>query len=154
MAKTLARMLLVFFMGIASAVAASATIKVREAWIRPAPQGRNTALYMKIDNQGEKEVALIKVTTDVADDVQLHETRQHGDIMKMHHLDKIICQPGEVTELKAGGLHVMLMHLKQDLKADKGQMVPVTLIFSDGHTIALEAPITKGECCHACHDHE
>jgi copper(I)-binding protein len=43
--------------------------------------------------------------------------------------------------LQPGGYHVMLIGLKQPLKA--GQMVALTLKFSNDQVVSIEAPVQK-----------
>ena len=59
----------------------------------------------------------------------------------MRRIDKIDVPANGETVLKPGGLHVMLIGLKQDLKV--GQIVPVTLTFEDGSKKKIEAPVRK-----------
>jgi periplasmic copper chaperone A len=48
-------------------------------------------------------------------------------VMKMRALDGIDIAPGATIELKPGGMHLMIMGLKQPLKA--GESFPATLRF-------------------------
>jgi copper(I)-binding protein len=50
-------------------------------------------------------------------------------IMKMQAVDAIEVLPGKVVDLKPGGYHIMLMMLKDQIKA--GGKVPLTLTFED-----------------------
>ena len=49
-----------------------------------------------------------------------------GNVMKMRAVPGVDLPAGKAVELKPGGYHVMLMDLKQPLKA--GDTVPVTLV--------------------------
>ena len=62
-------------------------------------------------------------------------------MMMMRRIDKIDVPANGETVLKPGGLHVMFIGLKHDLKV--GQNVPVTLTFEDGSTKSFEAPVRK-----------
>jgi copper(I)-binding protein len=53
-----------------------------------------------------------------------------GDVMKMRAVPKIDLPAGKEVKLEPGGLHVMLIDLKQPLKV--GEKVPLTLVFDAG----------------------
>jgi copper(I)-binding protein len=66
-----------------------------------------------------------------------------GNVMKMRAVPALDLPAGKAVELKPGGYHLMLMGLKNELKA--GDTVPVTLVVegADGkrETIELKAPV-------------
>ena len=114
---------------------ARAQTTVAEPWIRgTVAQQKATGLFAKITSaQGSR---LVSVSTPVAGLAEIHEMSMAGDVMKMRALPTGLALPaGQVVELKPGGYHVMLMDLKQQLKA--GDTVPVTLV--------LEGPDKKRE---------
>ena len=63
--------------------------------------------------------------------------------MKMRQIPRLAVVPGKTTELKPGGYHVMLMDLKQPLKA--GDSVPITLMFEKAdksrQTVEIKAEV-------------
>lgn len=61
-----------------------------------------------------------------------------GDVMKMSAVPSLALPAGKAVELKPGGYHVMLMNLKQPIKA--GDTVPLTLLVksADGKTEKIE----------------
>ena len=114
-------------------------IKVMEPWARPSPmQAGNGAVYMALVNQGGRDDALVSVQTDVAEVVELHETKMEGELMKMSPVNKIEIPANGSATLEPGGLHVMLINLKQELTP--GEKIKLTLNFeiSDPLTIAAE----------------
>ncbi len=94
------------------------SIQVKDAWIRPADAGMNSALYFKIVNESDKADTLYKVTFDDAGMAMLHESYKNGDMMGMKMVNEIVAKPHSTFEFKPGGFHVMLMMLKKDLKKD------------------------------------
>jgi copper(I)-binding protein len=62
-------------------------------------------------------------------------------MMRMRKVDKIELPAGEVISLKPGGLHVMLIGLKQKLVP--GGTIGITLNFDDGSELKLDAPVRK-----------
>jgi hypothetical protein len=99
-----------------------------------------SAAYMKIENKGSQSDVLIAAETDVAGLVELHETVVENNMAMMKPLAEGISLPlGSVTELKPGGLHIMLMQLKRELKA--GENITLTLIFKSGKKVTFDVPV-------------
>jgi periplasmic copper chaperone A len=134
--------ILVFILAIAfllSGCAAPATegVDVREAWARPAAQGDNGAVYFVIRSWEADE--LVGVTSDVAEVVEMHESMMSGDVMEMHQLESVPLSAGEEVTFEPGSLHLMLVGLKQDLKA--GDDIPITLHFKKYQDIQLHVSV-------------
>ena len=121
--------------------AASAQVTITDPWVRgTVPQQKASGLFMQID--AAQDVRLIGGSSPVAGVVEVHEMAMEGDVMKMRALPKGLELPaGKTVELKPGGYHVMLMDLKQQLKA--GDTVPVTLQVEgkDGRKESLELKV-------------
>lgn len=122
-----------------SGCAAPATegVEVRDAWARPAAQGGNGAVYFIIRSSAADE--LVGVASDVADAVEMHESLMSGDVMEMHHLQSVPLKAGEEVVFEPGGLHIMLIGLKQDLKL--GDEFQITLQFKNDEDIQLRVPV-------------
>jgi copper(I)-binding protein len=126
-----------------AAAPAAAQTTVKDAWVRSTvPQQMATGLFAQITSaQGGR---LVSAASPVAGVVEVHEMTMDGNVMKMRALPNGLALPaGKAVELKPGGYHVMLMDLKQPLKA--GDTVPVTLVIegADGkrETLQLQAPV-------------
>ena len=126
----------------AAAQGAAAQTTVKDAWVRGTvePQ-RATGAFMKITSaQGGK---LVAVESPVAGVVEVHAMSMQGDVMSMHAVPDLALPPGRTVDLKPGGYHVMMMGLKQALKA--GDVVPLTLVIEgkDGkrETIEVKASV-------------
>jgi copper(I)-binding protein len=115
---------------------------VREPWVRgTVPQQKASGAFMQITSaQGGK---LLSVSTPVAGVAEVHEMAMDGTTMRMHAVPALELPPGRPVELKPGGYHLMLMDLKQQLKA--GDTVPLTLVIEgkDGkrETLEIKAPV-------------
>src|SRR3970282_1131970 len=90
-------------------------------------------------NDGDTDDALIKASAPVADMVGLHEVVTQGAETKMQPVDKIDVPAGGETQLKHGGLHIMLEQLTQDLK--EGDSYTLTLEFESGLTMDVEITV-------------
>jgi copper(I)-binding protein len=94
---------------------------------------------MTITNRGTSTDRLMSADAEVSERVELHTHLMDQGVMRMRQVDSIELKPGEVTELKPGGLHVMFIGLKAPFKA--GQQVPVTLRFERGGSLDIEVPV-------------
>jgi hypothetical protein len=124
------------------ATLALAQTTVAEPWVRgTVATQKSTGAFMRITSaQGG---SLVGVSSPVAGVVQVHEMKMDGGVMKMGAVDALALPAGQAVELKPGGYHVMLMDLKQPLKA--GDTVPLTLTVKgkDGktETVEVKAPV-------------
>ena len=122
---------------------AQAQTTVAEPWVRgTVAQQKASGLFARITSaQGGK---LVSASSPVAGVVEIHEMTMGGDVMKMRALPNGLDLPaGKAVELKPGGFHIMLMDLKQQLKA--GDTVPVTLVIEGAdkkrETVEIKAPV-------------
>jgi copper(I)-binding protein len=92
---------------------------------------------MRIVNRGSEPDRLIGGTAAVAARVEVHESSISDGIARMRPVDGgLLIKPGETVEMKPGGLHAMLVDLKQPLK--EGDAITGTLVFEKAGTVAIE----------------
>ncbi len=104
--------------------AAAQPASVKDAWVRaPAPGQKVAGAYMEIT--GGAPLWLIAVASPVAARTELHSTTMEDGVMKMRPIEKLELPGGRPVKLAPGGLHIMLIDLKQTLKP--GDRVPITL---------------------------
>lgn len=121
----------------APVLAASSTVEVTQAWSRPAPQGGNGAGYAVITNRGTTADTLIAASSPVAARIEIHESMVMGGQAMMHPRPGGLPVPaGATVALKPGGWHMMLMGLKQPLKA--GDHYPATLTFKKAGKVTVQ----------------
>jgi copper(I)-binding protein len=87
------------------------------------PAQKATGAFMKLT--AVRDARLVEARSPVAGVVELHEMKIEKDVMKMGAVPALDLPAGKTVELKSGGYHVMLMDLKQQMKA--GETVPLTL---------------------------
>ena len=117
-------------------------ITVSDAWARTSPMmERAGAAYMVLQNGGAAEDKLLSVESDVAKTIELHETKELSGMMQMSPVPNIPVAAGGKTELKPGGLHVMLIGLNRELKA--GDKVQLTLNFEKAGKVPVTAEISE-----------
>lgn len=140
--RTLIPLLLGLLFAGAPALAGNAAdeIAVLDPHVRLMPHGQEqTAAYFTLRNAGKTGHALVKAASPAARAVELHTVVHEGDMMKMRPVPRIEVKAGGETRLQPGGLHVMLIGIKQPLK--EGAEVPLTLTFEDGSEKKVVAPV-------------
>ena len=138
--RGIAASLVVTLLPALSLSAQTATVTVREAWVREAAVGRpTTAAFLILENKGDAVRALIRGTASVGDTLELHEMKRDEGMMRMSPVARIeIPAHGEVA-LRPGGLHLMIFGLKAPLTT--ADTVALTLTFDDGKTLKVKAPV-------------
>lgn len=127
-------------------------IKVTHPWTRATPPGATTAVgYLKLTNTGSAPVRLTGGSTGVAQRVEIHSMSMDGGVMRMRPVPGVDIAPGDTVELKAGGLHLMLIGLTRPLQQE--EMVPLTLTFADGRQLAVELYVEEMGSGTASHHH-
>jgi periplasmic copper chaperone A len=114
-------------------------VVVHDAWARPAGQGANGAVYFRIENNSSQADALVSISSDIAEAVEMHESSMNGEVMEMHQLQSVPLDAGAEVVFDPGGLHVMLVALKQDLQV--GDEFEITLQFQEFADITLRVPV-------------
>ncbi len=109
------------------------SISVEKAWARPTVAAVKTgAAYVTIIDRGAPD-RLIGASTPIAGEAGLHETIHDGDVMKMRPVDGLPIPSNSPVTFTPGGYHIMLMGLKQPLKA--GQTFALALKFQNAGTV-------------------
>jgi periplasmic copper chaperone A len=118
-------------------------VKIEGAWVRGTVEGqKGTGGFMKLT--APANMKLTGVASPAAGVGEVHEMKMEGGVMKMAEVKGGLELPaGKAVELKPGGYHIMLLDLKQALKADT--KVPVTLTFTnakgEASKVELQLPV-------------
>ncbi len=99
----------------------------------------NGAIYVTLRNEGSGADALLGATSTAAEHVELHETIRDGDVIRMRPVAKLEIPAGAALEMKPGGIHIMLINLRRELRL--GDRVPVTLTFEHAAPVSLEVQV-------------
>lgn len=123
--------------------APTSSLRVQDAWVRATTGSDDTTMtgaFMTISNDGDQDVVLESAASPVAGMVQLHEMAMVDGAMVMQEVQGgITVEAGQTKSLEPGGYHVMLMNLDGELMP--GSEVALTLVFSDGTSLELTAPV-------------
>lgn len=112
---------------------------ISAAWISESPPvARNNAAFVTLTN-GPVRDALVGVSTPAAEAAELHEMSMAGGLMRMQRLPLINLAPNQKLNFMPGGRHIMLINMKQPLKA--GDKVPLSLKFRKAGTITVQADV-------------
>jgi copper(I)-binding protein len=122
------RSLLLAALALCAVVSAHAQVRVDDAWVRTTvPEQKTTGAFMAITSA--RGGRLVGASSPVATSVEVHEMKMEGDIMRMRAVGSVPLPAGQRVDFKSGGYHVMLLGLKQPVKA--GEVVPLTLVVED-----------------------
>ena len=117
---------------------------VSDAWARASMSpNKNSVVYMKINNPTKEDYILIGASAmDVANNVELHKSFiDEKGVSRMTPLDKLVIPAGSEVTLDEGGIHIMLLDLKNNLQA--GQKIFIDLKFEGKDPVTVEAEVRK-----------
>jgi len=150
MRKIASLLSLLFAVSMIALAADAPAIKVEHPWARETPPTvTNGAAYMTLVNQSNQADRLLGASGDVATTIELHTHVQEGGVMKMRPVNAIEVNPGEPAVLKPGGLHIMLIGLKQPLV--EGQSFKLLLNFEKAGKVPVTVQVTKTDPEHTEH---
>lgn len=115
-------------------------VKIVSAWARPSNSAVGAA-YLTLHNNGLKDCKLIHAECDLCQTVELHTHIHEGHIKKMRPVKEIVVPAGQTVVMQPGGLHIMLMGLKQPVH--EGDTIALTLVFADQRRQKVEVPVQK-----------
>lgn len=142
-ASLIRRVLPAVFLLAAATSSAADTMTVEHGWARAsAPGAANGAAFMTLVNASAKDNALIAAESDAAATVELHTHVMDAGVARMRPVPEIAVPAGGRTELRPGGLHIMLIGLKAPLV--EGSVLSLTVKFRDGTFRQLSLPIRRG----------
>ena len=112
----------------AASAGALAEVSVTKAWVRGTVAGQQTTgAFLTL--RSTEPAKLVGVSSPVAKIAELHTSGESGGVMRMHAVDAIALPAGKAVELKPGGFHVMLIDLRNAVRA--GDRVPLVLEIED-----------------------
>lgn len=106
-------------------------VEYKEAYVQAVAAAPGAAAgYVTIVNETDKPLRLMKVTSPAAEQVVLHRMMHADGAMRMVILPALEIDPHSTTVFAPGGMHLMLMGLKQPLSA--GDTVDFSFQYEDG----------------------
>jgi len=118
------------------------SIVIDHPWARATPAGAKTgAAYMTLINNGDSGDRLLAAKTPVADSVQFHSVSEENGVSRMREMRAVEVPPGGKVTFSPGGMHIMVVGLKQPLK--EGQTFPLSLTFEKAGKVEVTVSIAK-----------
>ena len=118
-------------------------LSVQRPWSRELPPvAPNGAAYLRIENGGEKAARIVSARSPIADRVEIHAHEIDAGVMKMRRVHTVEVPARGAVSFEPGGLHVMLIGLKEPLVA--GKSFSLTLGFQEAGEIEVMVQITDG----------
>lgn len=115
-------------------------LAVSDAWVRvPIAGQKNSAAFMTLTNNSNRDIALVAVETDLAARAELHSHRMSEGMMRMRHEEKVVITAGSTLTLEPGGMHIMLFDLARTIQT--GDTAELQLIAVDGRQLAFSAAV-------------
>ncbi|MFC0847216.1 MULTISPECIES: copper chaperone PCu(A)C [Streptomyces] len=112
-------------------------LKVSQAFM-PQPVSADMAGgFLVVKNDSKTADKLTKVTSDISDDVTIHETKSQ----KMQEVKSFDIPANGQLDLERGGSHIMFMGLKK--KPKQGEKVSIELHFEKTGTVKVELPVKE-----------
>jgi copper(I)-binding protein len=103
------------------------------------PGAPTTAVYFMLHNVGASTDQLLGARTTAASKVELHATALANGIASMRTARSIEVPVGGMVDFRPGGNHLMLIGMRQPLKA--GATLTLTLLFARAGAMTVEVPI-------------
>lgn len=119
---------------------AADVVKVKNIAVHQTTDTSNQAeVFMEIANHGKWRHNLIAAVSPLYKETQLHKTLTKNQQQAMQQVASFQIIPKHEKNLHQGGLHIMLINAKAKLAV--GEIIPLTLVFSDGSYLLLHVPV-------------
>ncbi len=127
------------------------SLKITDAWTKAMLPGQPVGGgFLSVENKGAEADKLLSVSSGVSPDVQIHEMKMEGDVMKMRELEEGLDIPaGAKVELTPGGLHLMFMAMKEPFM--EGGKIKIKLKFEKAGEVEVTLPVGPANAKGAMH---
>lgn len=114
---------------------------VESPWARASiGTSRPGVAYLTMRNEGAEPDTLVGIETPAAGMAEVHETTTSADgVSSMAPAGPVEIPPGASVALAPGGLHAMLMQLREPLV--EGESFPLTLSFAKAGSVEVRVPV-------------
>lgn len=127
---------------LAAAPALAGELTVTDAWSRTTPPGIPVGVvYLTIRNDSGKSDRLLKLKSAVASSVEVHRTETVEGVARMRKVSVLHIAPGETVKAEPGGVHLMLMGLKEPLL--EGKTFVLELLFEVAGPRKIKVAVRK-----------
>ncbi|EAK0812175.1 copper chaperone PCu(A)C [Campylobacter lari] len=124
-------------LAILSTFAFSNQITINDPYVRQTPpNSKTTAFFLELKNNSNKDIKLIKAQSSLSDIAEIHDHIMKDGKKMMVQIPQITIKANSSTELKPGGMHIMILNLKENITPQT--KANLTLYFDDNSTIELK----------------
>jgi copper(I)-binding protein len=118
-------------------------LRIQHPYARTTVAGQPSGgAYLTLENTGKSVDTLVSASSPVAKAVELHIVAMDGEVMKMREVPGIELKPAAKIAMKPGdGYHLMLVGLKQELKA--GDKFPLALTFQKAGKVEVSVYVEE-----------
>ncbi|QLG87490.1 copper chaperone PCu(A)C [Chitinibacter bivalviorum] len=115
-------------------------LKIAHPWTRATPPAAKMGgVFLSVNNLSKEGDTLLKAESEVAEQAELHQMSMVDGVMKMRQVPSINVPASGEVKLAPGGLHIMLINLKQALK--EGEKIPLKLTFAKAGTVEVKVRV-------------
>ena len=123
------------------AFAQESPIHIADAKARPTAPGGTGVVYMTVMNHGAADDDLTGLSTPIADKAEMHRSTDVNGVSHMEAVADLPLKANGAVDFGPGGLHVMLMGMKQPLKI--GDSFPLTLTFAKAGQVTVTVSVQQ-----------
>ncbi|ACM64457.2 TPA: copper chaperone PCu(A)C [Campylobacter lari] len=124
-------------LAILSTFAIANEIAINDPYVRQTPpNSKTTAIFLELKNNSDKDIKLIKAQSSLSDTTEIHDHIMENGKKMMVQIPQITIKANSSTELKPGGMHIMILNLKENITPQT--KANLTLYFDDNSTIELK----------------
>jgi copper(I)-binding protein len=118
---------------------AAGNVSAKDAWVRlPPPGAKVVGAYLTLE--AKQPMTLTGAKSPTAESVELHTMSMNNSVMQMRQVPSIALEADKPLKLEPGGLHLMLIGLKQSLKAGDTVQIDLHLSPRKGKPETLRVP--------------
>jgi copper(I)-binding protein len=115
-------------------------LKIAHPWTRAtAPAAKMGGVFLSVNNLSAEGDTLLKAESTVAEQTELHQMEMVDGVMKMRQVNNMAVPAKGELKLAPGGLHIMLINLKQPLK--EGEKIPLKLTFAKAGVVEVKVRV-------------
>ncbi len=143
MNKLATRLILILLLIPAGILNAGSSVVVEDAWLRQAPPDAQVlAGYMSVENMSKKGMIISSLKSNDFAAIVIHDTNMQDGMARMREKGNLEIEGRMRVELMPGGIHLMFMSPKRQLKA--GDRVEVEMRFDNGTIVPVTFVVKRG----------
>jgi len=125
-----------------SACADPAPLYVDKAWVQLNPNSDGPASgYFTIHGGGAADARLLRVSSEAAQRIEMHESVEKNGMMTMQAIDSVDVPAKSKVEFAPGGKHLMIFNINPAI-VESGKLTMI-MMFSNGDRLIVDAVIQK-----------